>query len=602
MANLASVLENFFTIASETFTDNLSASISAGAATVPVNNASEYAEGDRVVLTVDPGTVNEATFLGVKDTGNQFINCKWTEGNTAVGHDSGATIIDYDSATHHNAQTKGILEFADQQGNLLTQAVRDALNLGSSAVNGWEVLPYTLQVSSGYNKGNKEFDLVVPNNDLTDELSAGMKLRIGRNITAPTQCADFESSSSQYGVKTSPSGISFTDDITIEGWLKLESYPASAMTILSRWNGTSGWDLHINSIGQLSLSGFNAGAANESYNIAYQAIELGKWTHFAITLDMSAFSAASSPIYLDGVSIPNQVGRTGTNPTALIQAGNLELGSRNGGLLPFDGEMADIRLWNAVRTGTQIRDNMNQQLVGSETNLIFYAKLNGNLNDSTTNANNLTGSGGLVATTVDNPMKNTEYAVVTKVAYSAPNTTITVFTGTDHNIPNMTLTAPYYSTQQTPYGFPVSRSKWRVSTLLLATYTKSVGSVTAWYVTPVKLSVPVGAWKLGYLAQARVGGTSGAAAVNGHISLTTNSSDYTTTTVPQEELKRTSWGYVYAAGAAQIQNATSMFNQTEQELNAQTMYALSGNVSEAGGAFNFEFYYGTVIFAECAYV
>lgn len=108
MADLSSLSDNFFTVASETFTDNLSSSILAGATTVPVNSAVEYTEGDCVALTVNPGTNDEATFIGKKDSGNQFIECVWTEGNTGVGHDAGATIIDYDSASHHNAQTKGI--------------------------------------------------------------------------------------------------------------------------------------------------------------------------------------------------------------------------------------------------------------------------------------------------------------------------------------------------------------------------------------------------------------------------------------------------------------------------------------------------------------
>ncbi len=66
MSNLTGVT-NYFATAHENFADNLSGSISALATTVTVTSASEYANGDIVVLTVDPGTVNEATFVGINN-------------------------------------------------------------------------------------------------------------------------------------------------------------------------------------------------------------------------------------------------------------------------------------------------------------------------------------------------------------------------------------------------------------------------------------------------------------------------------------------------------------------------------------------------------
>jgi hypothetical protein len=38
---------------------------------------------------------------------------------------------------------------------------------------------------------------------------------------------------------------------------------------------------------------------------------------------------------IDGVNVPASVTRGGTNPTSLIQAGNLEIGSINGGTATF---------------------------------------------------------------------------------------------------------------------------------------------------------------------------------------------------------------------------------------------------------------------------
>jgi hypothetical protein len=492
MADLSGVIDNYFTVASETFSDNLSSSISAGATTVPVNNNSEYTNGDCVVLTVDPGTVNEATFIG-KKSGLNFIECIWTEGNVAVGHSNGATVIDYDSATHHSAQSKGIQQFANDDGTLKTQPVRDALGLGASAVNGWEVLPYTLAVTSGYNKGNKEFDIVVSNNDLSDELTPGMRLRLQRGTTAPTQCMDLESSSSQYGSKTTSSGLGQTDDITVEAWINPESYVLGG--IMTTANGTTnGWNFYLDASGRITFAGARAA---DDFIVSLQSVNLGIWQHVAANIDSSG---ATGTIYINGISVVSSF-TNNANTAFLATNTNFVIGATNAATPTnfFDGKISDCRIWSVVRTATQIQDNMNNQLVGSETNLVGYWKLNGALTDSTSNANHLTGSGGAVATTLDNPMKDTEYAIITRVSYSAPNTTLTVYTGTDYNIPNMTLSSPYYSVQKSPYGFPTEKDKWTLNFPIYSTI--NVGGTTAnttYNAGGYFVDIPKGSWDLSY--------------------------------------------------------------------------------------------------------
>ena len=496
MADLSAVLDNYFTVASETFADNLSASISAGAVTVPVNNNSEYTNGDCVVLTVDPGTVNEATFIG-KKSGLNFIECIWTEGNVAVGHSNGATIIDYDSATHHSAQSKGIQQFANDDGTLKTQPVRDALGLGATATNGWEVLPYTLSVTTGYSLGQNSYAITVANQDLRTIITEGMKLRLQRGTTAPTQCTDLESSSTQYASRASASVTgtiaSITDDITLEAWVKPESYVDGQ--IVSRLNAaaTQGWGMQMRSTGQIRIYGRTTGGGTGRDYDSNVSLNLSKWQHLAATLDMSG---AVSTIYINGISVAVTL-NAGTGSSFQNGTADLCIGAFTGGVQPFDGKISDVRVWNVVRTQTQIRDNKDQQLVGSETNLIFYAKLNGDFNDSTTAANNLTGSGGAVATSVDNPFVDTQYAVVTDVQYSAPHTTLYVYTGNNHLIPNMTLSSPYYSVQDTPYGFPVGDYYWDLEWLWLARF-QGAGTANTFQNLGQYVTIPRGIWEAGY--------------------------------------------------------------------------------------------------------
>lgn len=324
---------------------------------------------------------------------------------------------------------------------------------------GWTAFANTPNTVT-YN-GNRNYDLVFNSTDLTSSLSPGMKLQLTRTVAAPDQCADLESGSSQYFSKTSPAGMTFTDDFVVSAWIKLESYTLGY--IASRYNGTSGWALRQDASGQITLVGYNAGAANFRYVTSYASIPLNKWVHVTAQLDMSAHTATTTTSYVmfDGVDVAAFVGQGGTNPTALIQAGNLEIGSTNGGTGPFDGKLAQVAIFNAKVTQANMRTYMSQGLSGSETSLISAYSFDNAITDlNTTNANNLTANGGAAATATDSPFANAvaagllEYAEINSVAFST-NTTVNVRVPDTCMIPTSGgVSAVSYSTQSNPYGLP----------------------------------------------------------------------------------------------------------------------------------------------------
>lgn len=467
---------------------------------------------------------------------------------------------------------------------------------GTGTASGWNTLNAGVAptVASGYNKGNKEYDLTFSNVNLALSLSPGMRMKLDRATTAPTQCTDLELSSSQYWSKTSPTGLSFTDDFTCEAWIKLESY-GSRMGIVARRNAdTEGFSFHIEQSGRVELLGLRV-AGNNRYISSYQCIPLGRWVHVAATLDMSGNTGT---VYIDGVSVPTIMTTNGT-ATALVQGTTaLVVGAeKSAGTNPFDGKIADVRVWSAIRTATEIRDNMNQQLVGNETNLVAYFKFNGDANDSTANANNLSASGSATATNVDNPMKATEYAIITKVTYSAPDTTVTVFTGTDHNIPNTTLENPFYSTQKTPLNFPSTRAKWRVESSVRWAYTGiSIGSTGSWVASNHKLSVPTGSWRYGYK-----GSYNFASTVSGL-------RDANITLAPSGTLTNGTLSHELAVWI--YRNSTSdapdhAYKDSYVDLTSQTEYIQYGQITSSSGSESWQIRGDkgeTTIFAECAYI
>lgn len=387
--------------------------------------------------------------------------------------------------------------------------LRAALAVSNNTSNdGWitaEATPNTVTAN-----GNRSYDLVFNSIDLTDTMSPGMRLKLTRTTSAPTQCTSLNGST-QYYNKTSPNKLTFTDDFVISAWVKLSSYALGI--VASRYNATSGWYLRVNANGSIGLFGHNAGAGNFSGVSSYHSLPLNKWVHITAQLDMSAFTATTTTSYImfDGVDVPAVVERSGTNPTALVQAGNLEIGSYNGGTAPFPGKLAQVSIYNAKVTQATIAASMNQTLTGSETSLASAYSFNNSISDlNTTTPNDLTANGSAVATNADSPFSKkadgtptgtTDYAIITKVAYST-NTTITVQVPEGNTIPTTGgVSAMSYSSQAIPYGLVSDKSKWGVTTIINQNIAGSFGTINTWYTTTnsaLRLVVPTGAWKIGY--------------------------------------------------------------------------------------------------------
>lgn len=393
-------------------------------------------------------------------------------------------------------------------GNI--QDMRTAITVASnSAADGWttaEATPATVTAN-----GNRSYSLVFSSVDMTDTVSPGMRLKMTRTVTAPTQCTDLESGSSQYYSKSSPNKLTFTDDFVCSAWIKLESYPAggSLCVIASRSDNTNGWYFAINEYGQVMLNGTNGAAGNYSRITSTPSVPLGKWVHVAAQLDMSAYSASTTNSYvmLDGVDIPGVVSRAGTNPTAMgVQAGSLYIGAYVGPLYYFDGKIAQVAVYSAKVTQATILASMHQTLSGSETSLASAYSFNNSIADlNTTTPNDLTAQGSAVATNADSPFAQdaqgvptgtTEYAIVTKTAFST-NTTLTVQVPEGGAIPTSGgVSAISYSTHRVPFGFISDKGRWSV--FLMATGVSiiqaSVTAGTVYNVSSIKILVPVGRW------------------------------------------------------------------------------------------------------------
>ena len=379
-------------------------------------------------------------------------------------------------------------------------------DLFETTPQGWT--PVTQTVSSVAYNGNRSYTLTM-SADVSATLSPGMRVRTTRTVSAPTQCTDLESGSSQYFSRASASvnGMSFTDDFTCMAWVKLESYTGGIQNIISR-RTTTGWAFRITSGGQVDIVGIGSGTFRSWQS--FQSIPLNKWVHVAATLDMSGYTSATCKIFIDGVEVPGTPTNSGS-PTSLIAAGDLQVGAGNATEF-FDGKIAQAAVFSAVLSQATIRSYISQGLAGTETNLISAYSFNNSINDlNTTNANNLTAQGSAVATNADSPFSvnsfgtatgTTDYGIIQSVA----TTTAVVQVPEGNTIPTSGgVSAMSYSTQKAPYGMPVHTDKWLIEAIHRASASQSSPVASTWYnMGSVRLSsVPVGEWTLTYQAAMR---------------------------------------------------------------------------------------------------
>ena len=161
---------------------------------------------------------------------------------------------------------------------------------------------------------------------------------------------------------------------TVEFTIKPETGFAQNLTILS-WGSEFGPS-------ELFRVGLTSGPAgpnnfivtlnygnNETYMAMNSVIPAGTWHHVAITYDGTALK-----IYVDGVLKDTTMPTLNTsNMLASLSIGSASAFNAN---QTYKGGLDEVRIWNIVRSESEINANKSNQLCGSESGLTSYYKLN----------------------------------------------------------------------------------------------------------------------------------------------------------------------------------------------------------------------------------
>jgi len=435
------------------------------------------------------GTVTNGTTIGnvtqVFGTAQNYAAGSLTRVYIPVSSERENRIVEWGTAEHNQNGTHAAITATS-----ITATTGTFTNLTIAGVEdaaGWS--PFGQSLTNITALGNRSYTAVVSGTDTTGTTSVGQRLKLPRTVTAPTGSITLNGTT-QYANKTSPSGMTFTDDWTVSAWVKMTAYGTDS-AIASRYNGTSGWAFFINSSGQVAMNGYNAGVGNRRGVLSYQSIPLNKWVHVTAQVDMSTGTATTTTSYvmIDGKDVPASAVTFGTNPTALIQAGNLEIGTLNAGNF-FPGQIAQVAIYSAKVTQATILASMNQTLTGSETSLVSAYKLDqaSGLTDLSATGNTLAAQGSPSYSTTQTPFTNpvtgtsvtagtTNYGIIMAQTFST-NTTYTVQIPEGETLPTTGgIGTVSYSTQANPYGFPQLPTK-RIGTVLLQGTSPTATSLT----------------------------------------------------------------------------------------------------------------------------
>lgn len=448
--------------------------------------------------TVPTETSGRLVIEARNTTQREVIKYTGVAGSTITGVTRGA------GGTDAKPHTKTALV----EMNLTAQDISDlydAFQSFAATNNDWRSLVATPNTVT-YN-GNRSYTCVFNGVDLTDILSNGMRLRTVRTVSAPTQSASFNGTNQYFNrASGSVAGITFTDDFAGGAWFKLTNIPSLSYTIVSRTtSGAAGWALKIDSAGKLYLLGYN-GASNYRMVRSLQVMQVGRWVHVVSQLDMSAFTATSTTSYIliDGKEISVEMVQNGTNPTSLVQGGDLQVGAWAGVDL-MNGKVAQVFVSGKI-TQTQARAIYSQGLTTADVatyGIISAWTLSGasGLTDlNTTNANNLTaagaGAGTLVTTNNDAPWTqddagvpsgNVDYGSVEDVTVSGGNTTVIAQVPEGNTIPTSGgISSISYATSKAPFGFPMTRMDVTSSSLCIPDYSNMSASKGAGWTVDTK--------------------------------------------------------------------------------------------------------------------
>ncbi len=212
-----------------------------------------------------------------------------------------------------------------------------------------------------------------------------------------------------YGTCSNSTSLQVTGNQTIEMWLNAAQWGTTSIF----WKAADGeFAVEENNSGTLYYMFGPTGSSNSSSEgqtlaISANMLPLNEWVHIAIVRDWENKQVIG---YINGVVQSNSPQAITVSEIA-ASTGNVSLAT--GWDSKYNGQMAEVRLWNIVRSQEEIQADMNRRLTGREPGLAAYWPLDkgsgSTAHDLSPNNNTMTLSGNPAWSVVnDLPFRDNE--------------------------------------------------------------------------------------------------------------------------------------------------------------------------------------------------
>ncbi len=184
------------------------------------------------------------------------------------------------------------------------------------------------------------------------------------------------------GIPTWTYSTQFRTSMTVECWFKTTDTNSQkgSSTLVGRYNG-SGDHQFLLSMGSAGGVAFATSNTSGTWLQTYSLVPYNDmlWHHAAATYNSAT---GTSSLYIDGSLVHTltnaSYGLLSNNTTVRLIVGNDHSGTSPNTLTDrqFRGLISDVRVWNVVRSAAEISANYRYRLIGNETGLMGYWKLN----------------------------------------------------------------------------------------------------------------------------------------------------------------------------------------------------------------------------------
>ena len=217
-------------------------------------------------------------------------------------------------------------------------------------------------------------------------------------------------------------GKDHTGDFTYEEWIYVDALPsviAANKAICGKGDisstATRSFDATILSVTfpdsiRVSYTNGSASTFSTSTNPILTAPDVGSWVHIAFSVDVSLGTTGGGiKIYKNGSSVA--VTDNVKNANSVVNTtGPFSIGARLSSSTPiefFDGLRDEARMWNIIRTASQINDNKSLDTPSPTTGFEGSWRYEDDLTDDSGNGNTLTGNGDTITYNASVPFSGT---------------------------------------------------------------------------------------------------------------------------------------------------------------------------------------------------